>query len=179
MEDPDLVPAEQIQSHILVIRGLRVMLDADLARLYGVTPKRLNEQVKRNLRRFPDDFMFQLTREEAEAVRRSRSQNATLKRGQHIKHLPYAFTEHGTIQAANVIKSTAAELMGIAVVRAFARLRQMLVNHKALATKLAELEARIGAHDEQLAALVDVVRQLAMPEATAHTRKIGFHQGNR
>ena len=176
MEDPDLVPAEQIQSHILVIRGLRVMLDADLARLYGVTVGRLNEQVKRNLRRFPDDFMVQLTREETEAVRRSRSQNAILKRGQNIKHLPYAFTEHGIIQTACVIKSTVAELMGIAVVRAFARLRQLLVNHKALATKLAEFEARIGSHDEQLAALVEVVRQLAMPEGPTHTRKIGFHE---
>ena len=123
--------------------------------------------------------MFQLTPEEAEAVRRSSSQNATLQRGRNIKHLPHAFTGHGIIQAANVIKSTAAELMGIAVVRAFARLRQLLVNHKALAAKLAELEARIGAHDEQLAALVEVVRQLAMPEAPTHTPKIGFHQGNR
>jgi hypothetical protein len=176
MEDPDLVPAEQIQSHILVIRGLRVMLDADLARLYGVTPKRLNEQVKHNLRRFPDDFMFQLTPGEAEAVRRSRSQNATLKRGQHIKRRPYAFTEPGIIQAACVIKSTTAELMGINVIRSFARLHQLLVNHQALATNLAELEARIGAHDEQLAALVEVVRQLAMPEAPTHTRRIGFHE---
>ena len=83
------------------------MLDADLARFHGVSPKRLNEQVGRNRRRFPDDFMFQLTREEAEAVRRSRSQNATLKRGQNVKHLPYAFTEHGAIQATNVIRSGA------------------------------------------------------------------------
>jgi hypothetical protein len=106
----------------------------------GVTAKRLNEQVSRNGRHFPADFMFQLTRDEAEAARRARSQFATLKQGQNIKHLPYAFTEYGAIQAANVVRSPAAELMGIAVVRAFGRLRQLLVNHKVLAAKLAELD---------------------------------------
>jgi hypothetical protein len=120
--------------------------------------------------------MFQHTRDEAEAARRSRSQFATLKQGQNIKHLPYAFTEHGAIQAANVVRSLAAELMGIAVVLAFARLRQLLINHKALAAKLAELDRRIGAHDDQLAALVDAVRRLAMPGGPAHGRKIGFNR---
>ena len=179
MSNTALVPTEQIQSRILVLRGARVVLDRDLAILYGVTTKRLNEQVKRNARKFPEDFMFQLTREEARNLARLRSQNATLKQGQHIKHLPYAFTEHGAIQAANILNSDTATEMSVHVVRAFVRLRQLLANHKALAAKLAELDARVGSHDKQLAAIVAAIRQLTTPDAPAHGRKIGFHRGNR
>jgi hypothetical protein len=193
MSDSTIIPLEHVQSRILVLRGVRVMLDADLARLYGVPVKRLNEQVKRNARRFPEDFVFRLTREEAEAVLRSRSQNATLKPGPSLRsqnatskigrggrrYLPYAFTEHGAIQAANVVNSTTAAEMGVAVVRAFVRLRQLVVNHKAIAAKLAELDARVGAHDEQLAAVIAAIRQLTTPDGPTHGRKIGFHPGNR
>lgn len=170
----DVVPLELIQSYIRVIRGVRVMLDADLAALYGVPTKRLNEQVKRNIRRFPEDFCFQLTPEESADLR---SHFATSSGGHGGRRfLPYAFTEHGAIQAANILNSEAATRMSVAVVRAFVRLRQLVVNHKAIAAKLAELDARVGAHDEQLAALVEAIRLLTTPEAQPPRRRIGFHR---
>jgi ORF6N domain len=172
-------PLEIVQERIIVLRGRRVLIDRDLAALYRVSTKRLNEQVRRNRRRFPDDFVFQLTREEAGAMAASRSQIATLKRGGNIKHLPWAFTEHGAIQAATVLSSTAATEMSVTIVRAFVRLRQFMVRHRALAAKLAELDARVGAHDKQLALIVDAIRQLALPASPERDRKIGFHRGNR
>lgn len=188
----DVTPTELIQSRILVLRGQRVMIDADLAALYGVPTKRLNEQVRRNARKFPEDFVFRLTREEAETIQRSRSQNTAIptasNRSQNAtgsqKHrdprfLPYAFTEHGAVQAANILNSDAATDMSVQVVRAFIRLRQLIVNHKALSAKLSELDARVGAHDEQLSAIVQAIRQLATPARPRHHRKIGFHHGNR
>lgn len=178
-ESHSLVPADLIRHRILVLRGVRVILDADLAALYGVPTKRLNEQVKRNIRRFPEDFMFQLSREEADSLLRSRSQIATLKRGQNIKHLPFAFTEHGAVQAANVLNSETAIEMGVQVVRAFVQLRQLFADHRALAAKLAELDKRVGGHDAQLAAVVQAIRQLAVGESQRTRRKIGFHPGNR
>jgi hypothetical protein len=174
-----LTAPDEIAQRILVLRGQRVLLDADLARIYGVTTGRLNEQVKRNARRFPEDFVFRLTRDEAREVARLRSQNATLKKGRHIKHLPYAFTEHGAIQAANVLNSDAAIEMGVHVVRAFVRLRQWLGTQKALAAKLDKLEARVGEHDEQLAAVIEALRQLTASPEPDHDRKMGFHRGNR
>lgn len=192
------VPAERIQGRILVLRGLRVILDADLASLYGVPTKRLNEQVKRNLRRFPEDFMFQLNREELAALR---SQFATSKpptpwtrqlgsgRSRDLagrpfgrggrRWLPHAFTEHGAVQAANVLNSETAIEMGVQVVRAFNQLRRMFADHRALAAKLSELERRVGGHDDQLAAVDRAIRQLATAEAPRPRRRIGFHQGNR
>ena len=188
----EIVPAERIQSRILVLRGQRVLLDADLAAIYEVPTKRLNEQVKRNIERFPEDFMFQLTPDEAELVRRSRAQKATLnaeaplmsqkatsKRGQNIKYLPYAFTEHGAVQLSNILRSERAIEMGIAVVRAFVQLRALMVDHKTLRAKLDELDARVGAHDEQLAAIVEAIRELAVPVEPPGKRKIGYHPGNR
>jgi hypothetical protein len=118
------VPVEQVAQSILLLRGKRVILDRELAAIYGVPTGRLNEAVKRNIERFPEDFMFQLTRAEAEL---SRSQSAILNRGrgQNIKYLPFAFTEHGAIQAANVLSSPRAVEMGIYVVRAFVKLRDL------------------------------------------------------
>lgn len=170
---------EEIAQRIFVLRGQRVLLDADLARIYGVPTGRLNEQVKRNARRFPEDFVFQLTREETQSIARLRSQNAILEKGRHIKHLPYAFTEHGAIQAANVLNSDAAIEMGVHVVRAFVRLRQWLGTQKAFAAKLDELEARVGRHDEQLAGVIEALRQLTASPEPHHGRKLGFHRGNR
>ncbi len=123
-----LIPVERVERAILVIRGQKVILDADLAALYGVTTKRLNEQVKRNLDRFPHDFVFQLTLEEQDSLR---SQSATLKagRGQHRKFLPYVFTEHGAIMAASVLSSPKVIEMSILVVRAFVKLRNILATH--------------------------------------------------
>jgi hypothetical protein len=180
MTDSDIIPLEHVQSRILVLRDQRVILDADLAALYGVSTKRLNEQVKRNARKFPEDFMFRLTQQEAGTVIRLRSQNATSKIGRGgRRYLPCAFTEHGAIQAANILNSDAATTMSVQVVRAFVRLRQLLVNHKALAAKLSELDARVGARDKHLAAIVAAIRQLAAPDGPRHRRKIGFHRGNR
>ena len=173
--DPEIA----IQPRVLVLRGQRALLDRDLASLYGVTTKRLNEQVRRNRRRFPGDFMFQLTAEETARLDGSRSQTATLKRGQNIKCRSLAFTEHGAIQAANVLKSDYAISMAVIVVRAFVRLRRMLVEHHTLAAKLSELDARVGTHDRQLATLVEAVRQLTAPPGPNHDRKIGFHRANR
>lgn len=175
----DLAPAELIESRIFVLRSQRVIIDSDLAALYGVPTKRLNEQIRRNTRRFPEDFCFQLTADEISTRLRSRSQTATLKRGQNLKYPPYAFTEHGAIQAANILNSDTAVVMSVQVVRAFVNLRQSIVNHKALAAKLTELDTRVGRHDQQLAAIVKAIRHLAAPDGPRHRRKIGFHSGNR
>ena len=175
----DIVPQGLIESKILMIRGHRVMLDRDLAPLYGVTTKAFNQAVKRRREKFPSDFMFQLTKREAQEL--SRSQFVTLKRGQHIKFLPYAFTEYGAIQAANILNSREATQAGIAVVRAFVRLRDMVSANKELAVKLAELERRLGGHDEEIKAIVDVIRQLmngmSQPEKDSQSgpkKQIGF-----
>jgi hypothetical protein len=176
MSHEAIVPSKEIQGRILVLRGQRVLLDQDLARLYGVATKRLLEQVRRNQNRFPEDSCFQLDWPE---VANSRSHFATLKRGQNVKYLPFAFTEHGALMAANVLQSPEAVAMSVHVVRAFVRLRQLVADQRALAARLDEIEARVGAHDEQLAALVEAIRQLTMPAGPDHNRKIGYHQGNR
>jgi hypothetical protein len=171
-----VVSLVRISHAILVVRGQRVILDRDLAALYGVTTKRLNEQVKRNRERFPEDFMFELTSEEAEA---SRSQNATLNkgRGRNLKYLPRAFTEHGAIQAANVLSSSRAIAMSVYVVRAFVQLREVLASNKVLARKLASLERSLGALDiktqRQLKDLYGLIRQL-MSSPTVKRRGMGF-----
>jgi len=189
----ELLPAERIQNRIVVLRGQRVLLDADLAAIYEVPTKRLIEQMKRNVAKFPEDFVFQLTREEWSAVLASKpsshaiqadtnmwSQNATTSpQRRRLTNLPYAFTEHGALQLANVVSSPAAVLMSIAVVRAFVQLRALMVDHKTLRAKLAELNARVGAHDEQLAAIVEAIRELAVPVDSPNKRKIGYNAGAR
>lgn len=166
------LPVESIARSILILRGQRVILDRELAAIYGVSTGRLNEAIKRNAKRFPEDFMFQLTREEAE---RSRSQIATLNkgRGYNIKYLPHAFTEHGAIQAANVLNSARAVEMGVYVVRAFVKLRELLVSNAALARKLDELERKYQHHDEAITAILSAIRELTNPPA-AKRRGIGF-----
>ena len=170
-----LVPVENIAQRIIVMRGHRVMLDADLALLYGVTTKRLNEQVRRNLERFPEDFMFQLTAAEYASLR---SQIATLKRGrgQHRKFLPYVFTEHGAVMLANVLKSPTAIRASIQVVRAFVKIREMLATRKELLQKLTELERKIGKHDADIAKLFAIIYRLmaSTEEEKRKRRPIGF-----
>ena len=168
---PPLLQPEQIEQVILLIRGQRVMLDRDLAALYGVETKNLNKAVQRNPDRFPADFMFQLTLEEAEA---SRFQFGTLKRGQNIKYLPYAFTQEGVAMLSSVLRSPRAVEVNIAIMRVFVRLRETLALHKELAQKLAELERKIEGHDAGIRTLFDAIRQLALPPAKPH-REIGFH----
>jgi ATP-dependent Clp protease ATP-binding subunit ClpA len=168
-------PVASISRAILVLRRQRVILDRDLAALYGVTTARLNEAVKRNVERFPEDFMFQLTAPEQAALM---SQFATSKtgRGGHRK-LPRAFTEHGAIQAANVLNSPRAVEMGVHVVRAFVRLRELLASNQELARRLDQLEARIAkklvSHDEAIAAILSAIRELMNPLAPKR-RGIGF-----
>jgi len=141
MPEDLLIPAERIAKVILFLRGRKVLLDEDLAKLYGVSTKRLNEQVRRNRKRFPPDFMFELTDEESLALR---SQIATLKRGRgrHRKYLPFAFTEQGVAMLSSVLRSDRAIQVNIAIMRAFVRLREILASHKDLARKLEEMERR-------------------------------------
>jgi phage regulator Rha-like protein len=166
-----LVPLERIERAIILVRGDKVMLDSYLAEIYGVETRILNQAVKRNTSRFPSDFMFQLTLEEAEAILRSRSQSVTLKRGQNIKYLPYAFTEHGALMLANVLNSERAAQTSVMVVRAFVKLRQMLASNAELARKLAAMEKK---YDAQFKVVFDAIRQLMSPPAKPK-REIGFH----
>jgi len=162
-----------IESSIHVVRGQRVILAADLAKIYGVETRALNQAVKRNRERFPEDFSFRLTREEAAALARSRSQSVILKRGENIKYLPYVFTEHGAIMAANVLNSPHAVRMSVYVVRAFIRLRHTVTFQKEIIVKLDDLERRITAHDSNIKTLFAAIRQLmAVPEPKK--KKIGF-----
>jgi phage regulator Rha-like protein len=171
----------QIDTMIRTIRGTRVMLDRDLAQIYGVPTKAFNQAVKRNGARFPKDFMFRLTKEEAEAVRVSRSQIVTLNRGQNVKYLPYAFTEYGALMAANILNSPRAVQMSIFVVRAFAKMREALLASPQLAKKLAALEKRLTSRlDVHEAAIVEVLQELMQilnppPPPEPPRRRIGFH----
>ena len=161
---------ESIERAILLLRGHRVMLDPDLAALYEVSVKRLNEQVARNRDRFPDDFMLQLTREEADSLR---SQIATLKtgaRGQHRKYLPYAFTEQGVAMLSSVLRSPRAVQVNIEIMRACVRLRRMLQTNTDLARKLDALEAK---YDAQFKVVFQAIRELMTPP-DKRRRKIGF-----
>jgi len=169
-----IIPPERIESQIFVLRGHRVMLDRDLAGLYGVALKRLNEQVKRNFERFPDDFMFRLTLEEGKVVMLSRSQIATLKRGQNIKYRPYVFTEHGAVMLANVLRSPVAIRASIQVVRAFVNLRRMLTGHDDLARKIDTIERRVGKHDAELQEVFRILRKLLEPLPVPPRRPVGF-----
>jgi hypothetical protein len=161
------IPAQRIGRSILFIRGYRVMLDKDSAELYGVTTKRLNEQVRRNVGRFPPDFMFQLSFQEFTNLR---SQIATSSWGGR-RTPPYAFTEHGAVMLASVLNSPIAVHASIEVVRAFVRLRQMLASHEELARKLMTLEKK---YDAQFKVVFDALRELMKPPEPTR-RSIGFH----
>jgi phage regulator Rha-like protein len=165
------ISGEEIEHAILLIRGQKVMLDRDLARLYGVQTKILNKAVSRNCDRFPADFMFQLNAEEAESLR---FQFGTLKRGQHSKYLPFVFTQEGVAMLSGVLRSPRAVQVNVAIMRAFVRLRETLSLHKELAHKLADLERKIENHDENIRSLFDAIRQLMTPPETPR-REIGFH----
>jgi hypothetical protein len=170
------IPSERIEGAIFFIRGEKVMLDRDLARLYQVPTSVFNQAVKRHQERFPEDFMFRLTVEETSAWLaenlsvRSRSQNVILKRGQNIKHLPYAFTEHGILMLSSVLKSKRAIHVNIEIMRAFVKLRRMLASNDDLARKLHELESR---YDQRFRVVFDAIRELTTPPPT-QTKSIGF-----
>lgn len=165
-----------IGKKIVFLRGNRVMLSIHLAGLYGVEPKALIQAVKRNIGRFPSDFMFQLTWPEAQA---SRSQFVTLNadalgRGRNVKYLPYAFTQEGVAMLSSVLCSPEAVRVNIAILRAFMRLREIFLGHKELALKLNRLEKKVGHHDRRIRLIFQVIRRL-MHEADKPKRRIGFH----
>lgn len=152
-----LIPGGIIENKIFLIRGKKVMLDRSLAILYKVPPKRLNEQVKRNIRRFPEDFMFRLTKEEADSLR---SQFATLKRGQHVKYLPYAFTEHGILMLSSVLSSERAIQVNIQIMRTFTKLKEILSTHKDLQRKIEDMESK---YKQQFKVVFAAIKELLKP----------------
>ncbi|MDD4909085.1 MAG: ORF6N domain-containing protein [Candidatus Omnitrophica bacterium] len=180
---------EAVSGMILEARGQKVMLDKDLAVLYGVKTKRLNEQVRRNKDRFPEDFMFQLTKEEALnlkshfATSSLRSQFATLnsikpedsKRGKHIKYLPLAFTEQGIAMLSSVLNSKRAIQVNILIMRAFVQLRRVLLTHKELAVKIEALERKYAEHDKTIKSIFEAIKQLLEQPGEKEKRRIGFH----
>lgn len=192
MSESLIIPAERIERRILLVRGQKVMLDFQLAELYQVETKALNQAVKRNLERFPEDFMFQLTAEEMEMVMRSqivtlnnesegktseiasysRSQIVTLKRGQNFKYAPFAFTEQGVAMLSSVLRSPRAVQVNIAIMRTFVQMRQWMQSNEALGRKLTALEAK---YDQQFKVVFDAIRKLMEPPTQVQKREIGFH----
>lgn len=172
MTSESALAPNSIENQIVLVRGQKVLLDSDLAALYHVEVRALNQAVKRNAKRFPSDFVFQLTAEESEALR-SQIVISKIGRGGR-RYAPYAFTEHGAIMAASVLNSPRAVEMSIFVVRAFLRLREMLATNKALAAKLAELEQRLETTDLKIMEIIDAIHVLAMPPEK-QARQIGFH----
>lgn len=174
MKSETIIPAERIQRAIYLVRSEKVMLDADLAALYGVETGALKRAVKRNADRFPPDFLFELTAEEA-AHLRCQIGISCLQHG-GSRYLPYAFTEQGVAMLSSVLRSPRAVQVNIAIMRAFVQLRQILGSHAELARKLSELERRIEGHDEGIRSIFEAIRQImAPPAADQPSREIGFH----
>jgi len=171
----ELIPQERIENKIFVIRGQKVMLSMHLAALYGVTTKVLLQAVKRNIERFPEDFMFQLTWKETDSLR---SQIVTLKnvarRGKHLKYLPYAFAEQGVAMLSSVLRSKRAIQVNIAIMRAFVKIRLFLSTHKELARKLEELEKKTAKHDTEIQAIFNAIKQLMTRPKPKRKPQIGF-----
>jgi hypothetical protein len=172
-KNPLEISYESVRQLIFYIRGQKVMLDVDLAMLYGVETKRLKEQVNRNIGRFPEDFMFQLTWEDVDSLR---SQFATLKkgRGRHPKYLPYVFTEQGVAMLSSVLNSERAIQVNILIMRTFTQVREMFSAHKELAYKMRDLERKVGRHDEEINTIIDVIKEL-MRKPKKPKKGIGFH----
>jgi hypothetical protein len=171
-EKKAMVPVGKIEQRILLIRGEKVIVDADLAEFYGVPTKRLNEQVKRNKDRFPDDFMFQLSAEEKTEVVVNCDHLSKLK---YSSSLPYVFTEHGAIMAASVLNSPRAVEVSVFIVRAFVKLRRMIAENKELSRRIVQIERHLAEHDNQIMELVQAIKQLLKPDPLPKKRRIGFH----
>jgi hypothetical protein len=165
-----IIADEIILSKIYLVRGQKVMLDKDLAELYDVETKRLNEQVKRNAERFPEHFMFRLSKEEYENLR---SQNATLDSDRHLIYLPYAFTEHGVLMLSNVLKSSRAIQMSIKIIDIFVKLREMVLNHKDILIKLDQLEKQVVQNSDEIQIIFSALKQLLQTPSTTRV-PIGF-----
>lgn len=166
---PNLIPQERVESKILIIRGQKVMLDRDLAKLYEVPTRRLNEQVKRSMKRFPEDFMFQLTKEEMENWKSQIAISNSVKMG--LRRRPYAFTEQGVAMLSSVLNSKRAIQANIQIMRAFTKLREMLLTHKDLKIKIEAMEEK---YDQWFKIVFDAIRQLLEPPAKSATSAIGF-----
>lgn len=167
-----IISKNLIESKILIIRNEKVMRDKDLAELYGVSVKRLNEQVRRNIERFPNDFMFQLTKEEAES---SRSQIVTLNRGKNIKYLPYAFTEHGVLMLSSVLNSQKAIQVNIAIMRVFILMRKLSLSYEILDKRLSAIEKKYGRQDEKIGEILETIKCLIRGNVNRKTKVIkGF-----
>ncbi|HEY4151299.1 MAG TPA: ORF6N domain-containing protein [Chitinophagaceae bacterium] len=168
------VAEETIINKIYLLRGYKVMLDRDLAELYGVETRRLKEQVNRNLERFPRHFMFELTQEESEILR---SQNATLRHGAHSKYLPYAFTEHGVLMLSNVLKSGRAIEMSIKIIDVFVKLREMLLTHKDILLKLEQLEQQVVQNSTDIQMIFTALKELLHQPREPRPR-VGFRRND-
>ena len=169
MSRTTLISVDRIEQWIVLLRGQKVILSPHLAELYGVEPKVLLQTVRRNAERFPSSFMFQLAPQE---LIQSRSQIVTLKRGQNIKYLPYAFTEQGVAMLSSVLRSKRAIQVNVDIMRTFVRLRQLLASHADLARKLEELEKK---HDAQFKIVFDAIRQMITSPVATPRKQIGFH----
>lgn len=167
----NVIQVGKIEQRIFLIHGEKVVIDSDLAEFYGVSTKRLNEQVKRNRDRFPEDFIFQLTADEKSEVVANCDHLSKLK---FSRSLPYAFTEHGTIMAASVLNSTRAIEVSVFIVRAFVKLRQTIAQHKEISQKFSRLESRLADHDQQILSLVKAIKQLIDTKPLPKKRRIGF-----
>jgi len=185
----EIIPATQIAQSIYLLRGQKVMFDFDLAALYGVETRVLNQAVKRNAARFPDDFMFRLSAEEVSCLRSqpvildrqdidkkklTQTSSQTVMSSRGVRYRPYAFTEQGVAMLSSVLKSERAVKVNIAIMRAFVKLRQTLETNRELARKFSELEKRVGKHDEEIGAILEAIRQLMAPPEKPR-REIGFH----
>jgi hypothetical protein len=169
-----LVAPDRIEASIVVVRGEKVLLDADLATFYGVTTRALNQAVKRNEARFPADFMFRVNAAEAAVLNRSQTVTGSQKH-RDPRYPPFAFTEQGVAMLSSVLRSGRAVAVNIEIMRAFVRVRKALAASAELARRLDELERRVGAHDEQLVHVVRAIRQIMEPPPTVKRRRIGFH----
>jgi len=167
----ELIPHERITQRIFLIRGDKVMIDRDLAELYGVKTKYLNQQVRRNIKRFPQEFMFPLTEKERDELVAICNRFKTMK---HSASLPYAFTEHGVAMLASVLKSERAVKISIIIIKTFVKLREIISTHKELVYKLNELERKIEKHDVEIKDIFEAIRQLMLPPEEPK-RRIGFH----
>ena len=169
-----IIPAERIESRIYLRRGQKVMVSGDLAVLYGVPARQLNQAVARNSARFPNDFVFRLSKEEA---RNLRSQTVILKRGTHLKYLPYAFTEQGVAMLSAVLRSPTAIAVSIEIIRVFVRLRRLLASNAQLRRKLEDLERKLQDHDAKFAMVFEAIRQIMDEDEEPRPSKppIGFH----
>ena len=182
---PDIVPQEMIENRIFLLRGKKVMIDHDLAALYGVTTGNLNKAVKRNLKRFPEDFMFQLTNEEALSL--SSFQIGILKRGQNIKYLPYVFTEQGVAMLSSVLNSDRAVMVNIQIMRAFVRIRNLVADNSGVRKAIADIEKRLNIHDRQIQIAFDALKSLFQPKpllshkhySPEDGKKMGFGKGKK